>query len=100
MNAPETWRLEMAKTASELAYERLRQAIIDGEFEPGKRLTELGIEMCIRDRTVRGTRLPVRSDPGLCEQQMNQPGQPGGARCSRSKSAKAVAIWERSPFVG
>lgn len=43
MSAPETWRLEMAKTASELAYERLRQAIIDGEFEPGKRLTELSI---------------------------------------------------------
>ena len=43
MNAPGTWRLEMTKTASELAYERLRQAIVDGEFEPGKRLTELGI---------------------------------------------------------
>jgi DNA-binding GntR family transcriptional regulator len=43
MSAPESWRLEMAKTASELAYERLRQAIIDGEFKPGKRLTELSI---------------------------------------------------------
>ncbi len=43
MSARESWRLEMTKTASELAYERLRKAIIDGEFEPGKRLTELGI---------------------------------------------------------
>jgi DNA-binding GntR family transcriptional regulator len=43
MSAPKSWRLEMAKTASELAYERLRQAIIDGEFEPGERLTEAGI---------------------------------------------------------
>jgi DNA-binding GntR family transcriptional regulator len=43
VSAPESWRLEMAKTASELAYERLRQAIIDGEFEPGKRLTELSV---------------------------------------------------------
>jgi len=43
VNASGTWRLEMTKTASELAYERLRQAIVDGEFEPGKRLTELGI---------------------------------------------------------
>jgi GntR family transcriptional regulator, rspAB operon transcriptional repressor len=71
MNAPGTWRLEMAKTASELAYERLRQAIIDGEFEPGKRLTELGIAALFgisrtpireaffrleRDGLVRGTR--------------------------------------------
>jgi DNA-binding GntR family transcriptional regulator len=71
MNAPGTWRLEMAKTASELAYERLRQAIIDGEFEPGKRLTELSIAALFgisrtpireaffrleRDGLVRGTR--------------------------------------------
>jgi DNA-binding GntR family transcriptional regulator len=40
VSASKSWRLEMAKTASELAYERLRQAIIDGEFEPGTRLTE------------------------------------------------------------
>jgi DNA-binding GntR family transcriptional regulator len=43
VSATKSWRLEMAKTASELAYERLRQAIIDGEFEPGKRLTESSI---------------------------------------------------------
>jgi GntR family transcriptional regulator, rspAB operon transcriptional repressor len=43
VNAPKNWRLEMSKTASELAYERLRQAIIDGEFEPGRRLTESSI---------------------------------------------------------
>jgi DNA-binding GntR family transcriptional regulator len=61
----------MAKTASELAYERLRQAIIDGEFEPGKRLTELSVAALFgisrtpireaffrleRDGLVRGTR--------------------------------------------
>jgi DNA-binding GntR family transcriptional regulator len=43
MSAPGSWRLEMAKTASELAYERLRQAIIDGEFQPGQHLTELSV---------------------------------------------------------
>ncbi len=43
MSAQGSWRLETAKTASALAYDRLRQAIIDSEFEPGERLTELGI---------------------------------------------------------
>jgi DNA-binding GntR family transcriptional regulator len=43
MSAPGSWRLEMTKTASELAYERLRRAIIDGEFQPGQHLTELSV---------------------------------------------------------
>jgi DNA-binding GntR family transcriptional regulator len=43
MSAPGSWRLETAKTAAALAYDRLRQAIIDSEFQPGERLTELGI---------------------------------------------------------
>jgi len=37
------WRIETAKTASAQAYERLRRAIIDGEFQPGERLTEVGV---------------------------------------------------------
>jgi DNA-binding GntR family transcriptional regulator len=43
MSAPGSWRLDIAKTASAQAYDRLRQAIIDSEFQPGERLTELGI---------------------------------------------------------
>ena len=43
MSTPVNWRLETAKTASAQAYDRLRQAIIDSEFQPGERLTELGI---------------------------------------------------------
>jgi DNA-binding GntR family transcriptional regulator len=43
VSTPVNWRLETAKTASAQAYDRLRQAIIDSEFQPGERLTELGI---------------------------------------------------------
>ncbi|WP_284944114.1 GntR family transcriptional regulator [Acidisoma cladoniae] len=37
------WRIETPKTNSEQAYDRLRRAIIDGEFRPGERLTEVAI---------------------------------------------------------
>ncbi|WP_439815073.1 GntR family transcriptional regulator [Zavarzinia sp. CC-PAN008] len=37
------WRIEAPKSTTVQAYERLRRAIIDGEFQPGERLTELGI---------------------------------------------------------
>jgi DNA-binding GntR family transcriptional regulator len=43
MNAPAGWRLEAPRTTAGQAYDRLRQAILDGEFQPGERLTELGI---------------------------------------------------------
>jgi DNA-binding GntR family transcriptional regulator len=43
MTPSRDWRLETPKTAATLAYERLREAVIDGEFAPGQRLTELGI---------------------------------------------------------
>jgi DNA-binding GntR family transcriptional regulator len=37
------WRLAATRSNAELAYDRLRQAIVDGQFEPGQRLTEVGI---------------------------------------------------------
>lgn len=43
MSTSDTWRLAPPKTASEQAYERLRRAIIDGEFQPGARLTEVAV---------------------------------------------------------
>lgn len=43
MSITNDWRIETPKTSSELAYDRLRRAIIDGEFQPGERLTEVAI---------------------------------------------------------
>ncbi len=37
------WRIQSAKTSSAQAYERLRSAILKGEFAPGERLTEVAI---------------------------------------------------------
>lgn len=37
---PSGWQIEPPKRAATLAYDRLRRAIIDGEFKPGERLTE------------------------------------------------------------
>ena len=37
------WRLHQPRSNSELSYERLRQAIVSGQFEPGQRLTETGV---------------------------------------------------------
>lgn len=36
------WQIEPPKRAGELAYDRLRRAILEGEFRPGERLTETG----------------------------------------------------------
>ncbi len=41
--ASDGWRLETAKTTSERAYERLRQAILNGDLAAGERLTEVAI---------------------------------------------------------
>jgi DNA-binding GntR family transcriptional regulator len=43
MSTSSQWRIETPKTNSEQAYDRLRRAIIDGEFQPGERLTEVAI---------------------------------------------------------
>jgi len=43
MSTSSQWRIETPKTNSEQAYDRLRRAIIDGEFRPGERLTEVAI---------------------------------------------------------
>jgi DNA-binding GntR family transcriptional regulator len=43
MSSSSQWRIETPKTTSELAYDRLRRAIIEGEFQPGERLTEVAI---------------------------------------------------------
>lgn len=37
------WRLRQPRSNAELSYERLRQAIVSGQFDPGQRLTELGV---------------------------------------------------------
>lgn len=42
-SASDTWRITPPKTTSEQAYQRLRRAIIDGEFAPGERLTEVAV---------------------------------------------------------
>ncbi len=40
---PAAWQIEPPKRAAALAYDRLRRAIIDGEFQPGERLTETAV---------------------------------------------------------
>ena len=37
------WQIEPPKRAAALAYDRLRRAIIGGEFQPGERLTETAV---------------------------------------------------------
>jgi len=37
------WRLEAPASNSALAYSRLRQAILSGQFQPGQRVTETGV---------------------------------------------------------
>lgn len=49
------WRIQSAKTSSAQAYERLRAAIIKGEFAPGERLTEVAIAQLLEV-----SRTPVR----------------------------------------
>lgn len=49
------WRIQSAKTSSAQAYERLRAAIIQGEFAPGARLTEVAIAQLLEV-----SRTPVR----------------------------------------
>lgn len=49
------WRIDAPRSHADLAYDRLRQAIISGQFEPGQRVTEVGIA------TLMGvSRTPVR----------------------------------------
>jgi DNA-binding GntR family transcriptional regulator len=40
--SPRGWQIAPPKRAGEQAYERLRRAILDGEVQPGERLTETG----------------------------------------------------------
>ena len=40
--APFQWRIQAPPRNANLAYERLREAILAGQFEPGQRLTEVG----------------------------------------------------------
>lgn len=37
------WRINAPRSNADLAYERLRHAIVAGQFEPGQRITEVGI---------------------------------------------------------
>jgi DNA-binding GntR family transcriptional regulator len=37
------WRLDVPASNSTLAYSRLRQAILSGQFQPGQRVTETGV---------------------------------------------------------
>jgi DNA-binding GntR family transcriptional regulator len=37
------WRLHAPRSNATLAYDRLRTAIVSGQFEPGQRITEVGI---------------------------------------------------------
>ncbi len=37
------WRLHTPRSNAALAYDRLRTAIVSGQFEPGQRITEVGI---------------------------------------------------------
>jgi DNA-binding GntR family transcriptional regulator len=37
------WRLHAPRSNATLAYERLRTAIVSGQFDPGQRITEVGI---------------------------------------------------------
>ena len=41
--APFQWRIQTSPRNAPLAYERLREAILAGQFAPGQRLTEVGI---------------------------------------------------------
>ncbi|RJF94735.1 GntR family transcriptional regulator [Oleomonas cavernae] len=43
MTSANPWRIQTAKTNSAQAYERLRRAIIEGEFKTGERLTEAAV---------------------------------------------------------
>jgi DNA-binding GntR family transcriptional regulator len=43
MDKPFAWRLDAPQSNAALAYDRLRAAIVSGQFEPGQRITEVGI---------------------------------------------------------